>query len=136
MGQITNTPSLRVEDFDKQQSWIGKLFFQLNPYFQSLVDLLTQNITFGDNIRSLSKDFSISTFQQFSLSWTFTTPPLDVRVIRAVKGTNSTPTILLASWNYDPGTKLITIYGLTEVLDSSVAPISGSTYQFTVRATV
>lgn len=137
MSQLNQLPNLRVEDFPSEQSWINRLFVQFNPFIQSVSNLFNNNIDFLTNIKSISKEYDVTTFQEFSFLWSFTdSVPIDVRVIKALKGTGSqTPTILLIAWNYSATTKLVTISRMVEVNDTSVSELSGR-YQFTVRATV
>lgn len=134
--KLTQIPNFRVEDFISEQAWIGRLFIQLNPLIQTLNQIFDQNIDFSTNIRSVSRDYHITSFQSFSFPWGFTqAEPNDVRIIKAIKGTDSTPTILLCAWNYDNANKVITVSRMVEVNDTSVSALSGR-YKFTVRATV
>lgn len=134
--KLTQIPNLRVEDFSSEQSWIGRLFVSLNPFIQSLNQIINSNIDFTSNIKSVSKEYTITRFQEFSFQWPFTdSVPNDVRVTRASKTTQKTPTILLLAWSYDTSTKIITVTRMSEVLSSSVSELSGQ-YNFIVRATV
>lgn len=136
MSQLNQLPNLRVEDFPEQQGWINRLFVQLNPFIQGVSNLFNNNIDFLTNLKSISKDYTITSFQQFSFLWTFTdSVPVDVRVVKATKGTQQTPTILLLAWDYDATTKSVTISRIVEVNSNSVSELSGR-YQFTIRATV
>lgn len=134
--KLNQIPNFRVEDFPSEQSWINRLFVQLNPFISSLNQVLAGGVDYTDNIKSVSQEYSISTFQEFSFLWPHKdSEPNDVRVTKATKGTQQTPTILLAAWAYDKTAKTITISRLTEVSASSVGALSGS-YKFTIRATV
>lgn len=134
--KLTSVPNFRVEDFPTEQSWIGRLFIQLNPLIQTLNQILDNNIDFSTNIKSVSKQYSISSWAAFSFTWPYSSvTPNDLRVTKASKGTAQTPTILLPAWSYDQSTSLITVSSMLEATSSGVASLSG-TYQFTVRATV
>ena len=134
--KLTLLPNLRVEDFYSENSWIGRLFLQLNPFNRLLYQILDNNIDFSTNIKSVSHEYSISTFQTFSFLWPFKdSEPNDVRITKAYKGTQQEPTILLASWSYDKTNKSVTVHRICEVASSSVSALSGQ-YKFTIRATV
>lgn len=136
--RFLQTPTLRVEDYPSEQSWIGKLFVQINPVLQSLYQVLNQNIDFSVNIMSITQnyDMTVTTFQAFKFQWPFpNSKPIDLRVIKALKGTTLTPTILLPAWSYDASTTTITVTQILEVTSSGIAQMSGR-YQYSVRATV
>jgi hypothetical protein len=134
--KLTQVPNLRIEDFPGEQKWIGKLFIQLNPFIQSLNQILTSNVDYSTNIRSVTREYSISSFQVFSFLWNFPeVPPVSVQVIQATQGSARTPTILGLAWSFDNSTRLVTVSRMVEILASSVRELSGE-YQFTVRATV
>ncbi len=108
--RLNQNPNFRVEDFPSEQSWIGKLFVQLNPFIQAVNQLLNLNVDFSANIKSVSKEYAFSTFQPFSFLWPYTDlAPSDVRITKAVKGIQKTPTILLAAWSFDAATQQIRI---------------------------
>lgn len=135
--RLSGVPNLRVEDFPAdQQSWLSRLFIQLNPFFQSLNQVMSQNLDFSTNIMAVTKDYdqTITTFQPFSFQWTFTNvKPNDLRCIKALK--DSTPTLLLAAWKFDSSTKAITVTDMREVSGTQVSALSGH-YQFTIRAMI
>lgn len=134
--KLSNLPNLRTEDFPGEQAWISKLFIQLNPFFQSINQVLDSNIDFSVNIKSVTRTYDITTFAPFSFSWPFSDgTPIDLRVIKAVKGSVQTPTILVAAWQYDATNKLITVSRMSEINATSVGELSGR-YQFSIRATV
>lgn len=132
--KLNQLPNLRAEDFPSQQSWIGKLFIQLNPFIQAVNNVFDQNIDFGTNIKSLTRLYNITSFQQFNFEWPFLEqPPQEVTVISATKG--STPTILVLAWSYDVSQRLITVTRMSEITSTGVSDLSGR-YQFTIRASV
>lgn len=134
--QFTQVPNLRVEDFDSEKTWIGRLFIQLNPFIQSVNQMFNQNIDFTNNIKSMSRDFTISTFQPLSFTWSYQgTTPIDLRVVKATKGSSQTPTILQAAWSYSATTNTITVNRIVELTDTAVITLSGQ-YNFTIRVTV
>lgn len=134
--KLNQIPNLRVEDFASEQSWIGRLFIQLNPFIQSVNQVFDNNVDFKTNIKAVSRDYDITAFQSFNFTWPYSdVAPSDLRVTKAVKGTLQTPTILLPAWQYSTSTSLITVSSLVEVSASGVSALSGR-YQFTVRATV
>jgi hypothetical protein len=133
---LNQLPNFRVEDFPSEQSWIGKLFIQLNPFVQAVNQVFSQNVDFSSNIRSVSRQYSISTFQEFSFQWPYSDAlPNELRVTQATKGTQKTPTILLPAWSYDSTSRLIQVSRMVEVTDSGVATLSGR-FDFTIRVTV
>lgn len=134
--KMNQVPNLRVEDFPSESTWIGRLFIQLNPFIQSVNQVFENDVDFSTNIKSLTRDFDITTFQEFSFTWPFTgTSPVDLRVVKALKGSAQSPTILLASWKFDSTNDLITVTRLVEVTDVGVAQLSGR-YRFSIRVTV
>lgn len=134
--KLTQVPNFRVEDFPSEQSWIGRMFIQLNPLVQSLNQILDQNIDYLTNLKSITKTYDISTFQAFSFTWPYPNfIPNELTVTKALKGNSNTPTILLAAWNYDSTNSLITVSRMVELLTGSVAELSGR-YQFSIRATI
>lgn len=136
--KLNPIPNLRVEDFISQQTWIGRLFINLNPFFSSVNQVLDKNIDFTDNIKSVTRSYiqDIVTFQSFNFTWPYTSaPPIELRITKASKGSTMTPTILLAAWSYSATTGLILVSGMVEVSESGVSSLTG-TYQFTVRVSV
>lgn len=134
--KLNQLPNFRVEDFESERSWIGRLFTQLNPFIQAVNQVFENNIDFSTNIKSISKVFNISQFQAFDFQWPYTDQqPGQLSVIKSSKGSQSTPTILLAAWRYDATNSLIQVIRMNEVLDSGISTLSGS-YQFTIRVTV
>jgi hypothetical protein len=134
--RLNQVPNLRGEDFPTELSWIQKLFIQLNPFIQSVNQVFDNGIDFSTNIKSVTTSYAISTFQPFSLSWPYGDPdPIDLRVVRASKGSQQTPTILLPAWSYDATQKTIKVSKLLEVTDTGVTPLKGS-YQFIIRVSV
>ncbi len=135
--KLTQVPNFRVEDFSGQQEWIGRLFIQLNPFVQAVNQLFSGNVDYGTNIKSVTRPYDITTFQSFSFTWPYKDfAPVDLRVVKALKGTTQTPTILEAAWSYDATNTLITVTRMVEITDTpSVAALSGR-YQFTLRVTV
>jgi len=137
MSQLNQLPNLRVEDFPSEQSWINRLFVQLNPFIQGVSNLFNNNVDFSTNIKSLTKSYTITSFTQFSFLWSFSdSTPNDVRVVKATKGTQQTPCILLIAWSYNSDSKSITVSKLVEVTTSGVQALDGSSYSFSIRATV
>lgn len=133
---FNQNPNLRTEDFPSEQAWISRLFVQLNPFIQSVYQLFNGNIDFSTNIQSVTRDYEITTFQEFSFVWPYlNSVPNSVIVTKATSGNQKTPTILLLGWSYDPNSKAITIKKMIEVNETSVNPLSGR-YNFTIRATV
>ncbi len=132
--RLNQKPVLRGEDF-KDQGWIGKLFTQLTPYFEALNNLINGQIDFQDNIAAITVSYTISTFQQFSILWTFNSAPNSCQIIKALKGSLNTPCILMLSWSYDSTTKSVTISNILEMTSSGNFALNGS-YQFTVRVSV
>lgn len=136
--KLNQIPNFRVEDYQSEYSeMLTTLFISLNPFIQAVNSVLDQNVDYTANIKSLTKSYTITTFQAFSLTWTFTdVAPASLEVVKAAKGTSTlTPTILLAPWSYDSSTRLITISSMMEVTATGIAALSGQ-YTFTIRASV
>lgn len=134
--KLNQIPNLRTEDFPSEQSWISKLFIQLNPFIQSVNQVFDKNVDYSFNIKSVSRDYDISSFASFSFTWPYSDAvPIALSVVKAVKGATQTPTILMAAWSYDQTQKLITVSRMVELNAASVSELSGR-YQFTVRVTV
>lgn len=137
--KLNQVPNLRVEDFPgEQQTWLSKLFIQLNPFIQSVNQLFSQNIDYSNNIRAISTSYDITTFQPFSFLWPFTDmDPFSVTVGKAQKGTLLSATLLMAPWSFDSSTRLININSVLEITTLGVQPLTaGTRYKFTMRATV
>jgi hypothetical protein len=136
--KLNQLPNFRVEDFPGQQSWIGKLFVQLNPFVQAVNQVFDRNINYSDNVKSIVRTYTqnITAFQQFDFEWPFSDElPAQLCVTSAYKGTTLTPVILLVAWKYDATNKLIQVTRMIEVTDSGIAALSGR-YQYTIRVTV
>lgn len=135
--KLSSIPTFRTEDFPGQQEWISRLFIQLNPFVQSLNQVLNLNIDFSSNVRSVTLSYDIEVFQEFQFMWPFpdVAVPVDCRVMSALKGTAQTPAILLCAWQYSKSTGQITISDLVEVSSSGNSEIS-ERFQFTIRASV
>ncbi len=135
--KLTQVPNLRIEDFPvEQQSWLGQLFIQLNPFIQTINQIFDKNIEYTTNIKSVSKDYTITSFAPFSFTWPYSdVTPISLSIVKALKGTGNTPTILLAAWSFDATNLSINVARMAEVNDASVSSLSGR-YQFTIRVTV
>ena len=134
--KLNQLPNFRTEDFPGEQAWISKLFTQLNPFVQAVNQLFDLNIEFGSNIKAVTREYTISSFQSFSLTWPYkNNPPVDCRIVKASKGSQATPCILMNAWSYDSATNLITVNNIIELSSSGAAALSGS-YKFTLRATI
>lgn len=135
--RLSQVPNLRVEDFASEQSWIGRLFVQLNPFIQSVNQVFLNNVDYATNIKSVTKDFVVNAFQPFSFQWPFPeTIPNDLRVIKAFRGTSQTPTILLASWDFNTTTSVVSVSRIVEVTESLTIAELDARYQFSIRVTV
>jgi hypothetical protein len=134
--KLSQVPNFRVEDFQSEQSWIGRLFINLNPFIQAVNQVFENNVDFSTNIKSVTKDYDITSFQEFSFSWPFANvTPVDLRIVKAAKGTSLTPAILLAAWEYSATNSTISVTQMVEVTSSGSQALSGR-YQFSVRVTV
>lgn len=134
--RLNQLPKLRAEDFPtEQQSWIGRLFTNLNPFIEAVNYVINGQIDFQDNISSVTKSYTISTFQQFNILWPFIPPPQSLQIVKALKGSNLDGVILLPAWSYDATNKSILVSNILEVTSSGIFVLNGS-YQFTVRVTV
>ncbi len=133
---ISQIPNLRVEDFSSEQSWIGRLFVILNPFIQSVNQVVNGQIDYNSNIAAVTRSFTVTTtFAPINFQWTFGGMPASLDVIKATKSGSQTPTILAAAWSYDIASKTVTITRMVELLPTGVAELTGS-YQFNIRVTV
>jgi len=133
---INNSPTLRTEDFPGEEKLTNRLFSQLNSYFQSVTQVVNGNITFTDNINSITRDYTLlSGFQSISIQWTFAQPPVDLKICKSSKTTQETPCILAAAWSYDSSSKTITVNNIVELTSDGSTSLSGR-YKFTLRVTV
>lgn len=129
-------PQLRAEDYPSEKEWIPRLFQQINPFFQQISQIFDNNVDYTTNVKSITRSYDITTFQEFSFLWPFKGfTPISLSVTRALKGADQTPTILMAAWSYDKSTGSITISRMVEILTTSVAELDGR-YIFDIRATV
>lgn len=136
--KLDNVPNFRTEDYPTQQEWISRLFVSLNPFIQSVNQVLTNRVDYTTNIKSVTKDYSLNvvSFQEFSFIWPFKdATPVDLRVVRATKGATQTPTILFAAWSYDATKYSITVSNMVELSGTTLGAMSG-TYQYSIRVTV
>lgn len=135
--KLSQNPNLRVEDFPGEQDWIGRLFTQLNPFFTAVAQVFDSNIDFATNIRSVTREYVVTTgFQSFSLQWPFKGyTPVDLRVTKATRGSQTEPTILLAAWRYDASQSIVTVTNLVELDSSGVKSMSGR-YTFIIRVSI
>jgi hypothetical protein len=135
--KLVQLPNLRAEDFPSEQAWIGRLFVQLNPFIQTVNQVIDQNIDFATNIRSVTQEIQLpSGFQEFSVKWPFPNQkPKDFRITQATKTTQKDPCILVCSWSFDSGTDVITCENILELTEDGVSELDGQ-YNFTVRATI
>jgi hypothetical protein len=136
--KLNQLPNFRVEDFESERAWIGRLFTQLNPFVQAVAQVFEKNIDFSTNIKSLTRSYTLNVvqFQAFNFQWPFLDQqPGDLKVTQALKGTLLTPTILLAAWSYDATNSLIQVMRMVEVTDSGISAMSGR-YQFSIRVNV
>lgn len=133
--KLNQAPNLRVEDFPSEQNWIGSLFSQLNPFITAVNQVFDGNIDFASNFKTVSRDYSISTFQAFSLQWPYkSNPPSELTITKATKSSQMTPVILFAAWSYDATNGLLNISEMLEATSSGMKVLDG-TYNFTLRAT-
>lgn len=133
--RLTLLPKLRLEDFPPDVKWLGKLFIQLNPYIEAINNVINGNLDFVDNIAAVTKSYSISTFQEFSILWPFNNSPQSCQIVSALKGSPPAPCFLLLAWSYNATTQSVTISNMLEVTSSGNFNLNGS-YQFTVRVSV
>lgn len=125
-----------MEDYPSESTWIGKLFVPLNPFIQSVNNITDNNIDFQTNIKSVTREYSITSFQPFSFTWPFReNQPVDLRVVKANRGSSQSPTILVAAWSYSSTNTTISVSEILELRENAVSALSGA-YQFTIRVTV
>lgn len=135
--KLNQTTNLRVEDFPSEREWIGRLFTLLNPFVVAVGQILDLNIDFSTNIRSVTKAFDSSSLTvPITFAWPHSGyPPADLTVVKAMSDT--TPTVMLAAWEYNASTEEVSITSLYEVTAGTVAAITtGTRYRFTVRVTI
>lgn len=129
-------PSLRVQDFPTESSWITTLFNQLNPFFLSMYTVLNNGVDFKTNINCVDTQYSISGFQPFSIKWPFTAaPPTTLMVSVGYNTTVGAPTMLLAAWSYNSSTNSVNVTSMLEVTDKGNVALTGK-YTFSIRVSV
>jgi hypothetical protein len=72
------TPELKrliLEEFPEQQEWIEKLIEPINLFFQTVVNALNKQITFGDNIDCEFYEQRLSGSYPVDLVWSRKAPP-------------------------------------------------------------
>lgn len=134
--KLISKPSLRLEEFTGQADWIGKLFSQLNPFFQSVNQILNGNITFQDNIQSVDANYDIKKFAAFSILWPHNgSNPANLQVMKAYNMESDSPTILVASWNYDASKRSINVKNMLEVKATGNQELN-TRFKFSIRVTI
>ena len=136
--KISQSNNLRAEDFPDQSAWIGRLFIILNSFITSVNQVIDQNIDFATNIKSVTKDYDVSSLTYpIKFQWAFPqAAPISLVICKAMK--DGVATNLLPAWTYNASTQEITITYLSECLSTGTigATSIGPRYKFTVRATV
>lgn len=135
--KLNQIPNFRAEDYPSEQSWISRLFVSLNPFIQSVNQVFDQNVDYSTNIKTVTKSYDILTFQPFSFQWAYSdATPVELTIVKALKGSQLTPTVLFAAWAYDPSTLTISVSRMAEITSTpAIAALSGR-YQFTIRVSV
>lgn len=112
---------IQSSDYKDAPSWFGQLAYYLNNILQPIIQVLNNNITFSDNIRSkkftknftTSASYSSGTFDSFSFPLTY--EPDLVVISKNTSGSNPAPSGVGLKYSYSQSDKQITIsyiYGL------------------------
>lgn len=114
-----NPQKFTVEDFQEQQSWIGKLFSPLNQYLNEVVLAFNNNITVDDNLAQEFKEIKwVNSASNFPLRFKtkFNKQPkglLPIYLLNNTLGSYSTLSPWVV-WSYADGQVIISdISGLT-----------------------
>jgi hypothetical protein len=135
--KLDQNTNLRVEDYADQAKWIGRLFVTLTGFITQVQRIFDNNIDYTTNIRSTTRSYDTTALSfPVAFEWPYKqADPADLTVIKAMAGTDAT--VLIPAWSFDASTREISIEYMTEVSASGVAaPVTGTRYRFTVRATI
>lgn len=101
--KIRTTQRLAIEDFSEQKDWIGKLLSPVNSFFTETKKILSEGITFADNMQGAEHLFDF-TYQSSKISlpigflWTLPVPPVAFHVVSATE--DGTSVNIATSWQY------------------------------------
>jgi len=137
VSKIDQPINLRVEDFQEQSKWIGRLFVTLQSFFTQVQRVLDNNIDYSTNIRSVTRAYDTSGIT-FPIRFEWPHPqaePASLMVIKAMSGTDATS--FIPAWSFNASNREISIESMTELNQGAAsAPTTGTRYRFTVRATI
>jgi len=130
MGKITQSSTLRVEDFDSEQrKWLPRLFAPINLFITSVTNVINGRIEFGTNIPSQDALLSFtygSSAQRFT--WGSNLTPRVLWVGQSFEGNDNIA--LVPQWTYDASTGMISVNFLKA--DGSALTV-GQSYKVFVR---
>lgn len=154
--KISTTPRLIVEEFPEQKSWIDKMFYVINDFFQKCLSAVNGGLEFGENIMGQEKEFdflyvSHAASLPINVKWNLSKPPKSCTVVGAYLGSYSgssilsnkrlVPFICQIAWEYtQDGSLSLTdfarvISGTSLAVGSLTAPIVGQRVVIRVRGT-
>lgn len=94
--RLPSLKNLKVEDFNSQKSWIGKLLSPLNQFMIQVYTALNGNLEFGVNVKGQVKTLTIDTdtvSYPVRFQTTFNTKPQGLWIIN-VRDLSGNPTTL------------------------------------------
>ncbi len=136
MSQVPPQSTLRDEDFPTERSWIGSLFFILNPFLTATVAAINGGLVFNENLTGHEQALDFVWSGDSNLPLTFT-PKMrgktrDLKICQALQ--NGSPIIFLAAW--DLGETGVQITKVAQVVAGELSSLTvGSRYQIRVRVT-
>lgn len=123
------TPELQrliLEEFPNQQEWIEKLISPINLFFQTVVNALNKQLTFGDNIDCEFYEQKVSGTYPVDLSWSRKAPPRAawIAYARESDGEHTTFTsALFLDWEFTSD-GLFRINSIVNLGDTDAAPFN------------
>jgi hypothetical protein len=71
MAVLPNQKRISREDLKEAPSWIEKMLYPVNSFFESVYSALNKDLTFADNIVSQIKEIQFTTASDYVLNDTF-----------------------------------------------------------------
>lgn len=135
MSKFSATQKLVVENFPDQREWISPMFSVLNKFIQDSIKVLTNGISFADNIqgKEYESDFVFvnNTTSLPKVRWDILIPPKALSVVSAYEAVPPatgdianafSPVIILVAWALD-AQNFVQLTDAVKV--NSIAPVAG-----------
>jgi hypothetical protein len=115
MAKIQSVKKLIVEDFSSaSRELIQRLAAVLNPFLDQVVTALSQKITFADNLKCKTYNFTLAEgISSIVVAWDFNEKPTAVYIGNLTKSNGQAPSAVFALSSYHSDRKLtLTFLGL------------------------